>query len=719
MSEELNPEQLEACQNTQGPLLVLAGAGTGKTRVLTQRVANIISNQLAYPSQIMAVTFTNKAANEMLIRIEDIVDTGGIWVGTFHSLATRIIRNHTEELRISRDFTIIDVDDQWRLLKKIIREMKLDEKEFSPKIIGGIIGRWKDLGLFPKDLTDSDTISDFQKKTKHIYREYQDRLRTLAAVDFGDLLLFCLKLFKEHPCVLEIYQNKFHYIMVDEYQDTNVTQYLWLRLLSQQHKNICAVGDEDQSIYGWRGAEIRNIMKFSHDFPGAKIIRLEQNYRSTKHILSTANHLIAKNTTRIGKNLWTDNLSEEKVKIIAHDNAYREAESIVQAIKNLPSDISRNEIAVLVRASFQTRLIEDAFIQNQITYKIIGGLKFYDRLEIKNALCYIRLSYNFNDSLAFERIINTPKRGIGPATLSQIQTYAATHQCSYFNATQIMITNQYFKGKTYATLSEFVNRIETWNKLWEHLPCGEVANTILNESGYIQSLKTESTLESESRLDNLTELLRNIEEFENIRDFLEHVSLVNEAESSDNSNIVKVMTMHAAKGLEFSIVFLPGWEEGLFPSKRSIDEKDTGLEEERRLAYVAITRAKKNLFLSYANCRQVFGEWQYNLPSRFIGEIEKLESVENSKASNTQFNSYKKYDFPKKTSPWKESSLIAKPIVKNTNINDSELRTGDKVQHQKFGIGTILIVNDQTVDIFFNSCGKKTIMKSFVNKVNY
>jgi DNA helicase-2/ATP-dependent DNA helicase PcrA len=718
MTEELNTEQLEACQNTEGPLLVLAGAGTGKTRVLTQRVANIISSQLAYPSQIMAVTFTNKAANEMLTRIEGIVDTGGIWVGTFHSLATRIIRNHTEELGIAKDFTIIDVNDQWRLLKKIIREKKLDEKEFSPKVVGGIIGRWKDLGLFPRDLTDGDTIGRFQISTKHIYTEYQDRLKTLAAVDFGDLLLFCLKLFKEHPDVLEIYQNKFHYIMVDEYQDTNVTQYLWLRYLSQKHKNICAVGDEDQSIYGWRGAEIRNIMKFSHDFPGAKIIRLEQNYRSTKHILSTANHLIAKNTTRIGKNLWTENLSEEKVKIITHDNAYRESESIVQAIKNLPSDISRNEIAVLVRASFQTRLIEDSFIQNQIPYKIIGGLKFYDRLEIKNALCYIRLSYNFNDSLALERIINTPKRGIGPATLSQIQNYATTHQCSYFNAIQIMITNQYFKGKTYTTLSEFVNKIETWNKLWENLPCSEVANIILNESGYIQSLKTESTLESESRLDNLDELLRNIEEFQSIKDFLEHVSLVNESDSSDSSNIIKIMTMHAAKGLEFSIVFLPGWEEGLFPSKRSIDEKDTGLEEERRLAYVAITRAKQNLFISYANSRQVFGEWQYNLPSRFICEIEKLESVEHPKSNNTQFNAYKKYDFPKKTSLWQTNSFSNKPDIINTNINDTELRTGDKVEHKKFGIGTILIVNDQTADIFFNSCGKKTIMKTFVIKVN-
>ncbi len=719
MNEELNQQQLEACQNTQGPLLVLAGAGTGKTRVLTQRVANLISNQLAYPSRIMAVTFTNKAANEMLSRIESIVNSQGLWVGTFHSLATRIIRNHSQELDISKDFTIIDVDDQWRLLKKIIREKNLDEKEFSPKIVGGVIGRWKDLGLFPDSLTSSDVSGHFQIKVKQIYVEYQDRLKTLSALDFGDLLLFCLKLFKEHPEILEIYQDKFHYIMVDEYQDTNVTQYLWLRYLSQKHKNICAVGDEDQSIYGWRGAEIRNIMKFTHDFPGAQVIRLEQNYRSTKHILSTANHLIAKNTTRIGKNLWTNNISEEKVKIIAHLDARKEADFIVKTVKNLPSDISKNEVAVLVRASFQTRLIEESFIQNQIAYKIIGGLKFYDRLEIKNALGYIRLAYNFNDSLAFERIINTPKRGLGPTTIAQIQAYASEHQCSYFNATKIMLNNQIFRGKTYSTLAEFVHKIETWNKLWNHLPCKEVANKILNESGYIEVLKLESTLEAESRLENLNELLRNIAEFKNISDFLEHVSLVNEADSGDNDNIVKIMTMHAAKGLEFSIVFLPGWEEGLFPSKRSVEESDTGLEEERRLAYVAITRAKKKLFISYANSRQVFGEWQHNLPSKFISEIEKLESVEHPKPEmhdNQFYNHYKKHDFPRKTNIW-QSNYNSVSLEKTTDNKSGELRTGDKIEHQKFGLGTVLSINDQNVDIFFNSCGKKTIMKSFVSKI--
>ena len=622
---QLNPEQLNACHNTEGPLLILAGAGTGKTRVITQRIAYIIDNGLAYPSQILAVTFTNKAANEVLSRIEARSDISGIWVGTFHSLATRIIRSNADALNISKDFTIIDVDDQWRLLRKIIKAMNLDEKAYVPKIIAGIIGRWKDLGLFPESLTNSDLASSLQRQAKVIYVEYQRQLQQLGALDFGDLLLFCLKLFKGHPHILAQYQEKFRYIMVDEYQDTNATQYLWLRYLAQMHKNLCAVGDEDQSIYGWRGAEIRNIMKFTHDFPGAQIVRLEKNYRSTKHILATANHLIANNHTRIGKNLWTSNESNEKVHIISQPDGYKEADFIARTIKSLSTD--RNEMAILVRASFQTRLIEEIFIQNQIAYKIVGGLKFYDRLEIKNALAYIRRAYNPNDSLAFERINNVPKRGIGTTTIAQIQDYANLHQCSYFHATQIMLTNQYFRGKSQHSIEEFVNKIETWNKLWNHLPCIEVCKNIINESGYIQALKQENTLESESRIDNISELLRNIDEFEKIADFLEHVSLVNEIEASDGTNMVRVMTMHAAKGLEFPVVFLPGWEEGVFPSKRSIEEAD-GLEEERRLAYVAITRAKSKLYISYANSRMMYGEWQYSSPSIFIEEIKHLDSVE-------------------------------------------------------------------------------------------
>ncbi len=626
MTIELNPQQIKACQDTEGPLLILAGAGTGKTRVLTQRIAYIISNGLAYPSQIMAVTFTNKAANEMLERASLAADINGIWIGTFHSLSTKIIRIHAETIGLAKDFTIIDVDDQWKLLKKIIKEMNLDEKLFVPKIVAGIIGRWKDLGLFPESLTNSDISTALQAKAKLIYFEYQRRLHQLNALDFGDLLLFCLKLFKEHPDILVHYQDKFRYIMVDEYQDTNATQYLWLRYLSQKHKNICAVGDEDQSIYGWRGAEIRNIMKFTHDFVGANIIRLEQNYRSTNHILSTANHLISNNKTRIGKNLWTASVSEEKVRIISQINGYREADYIAHTINLLPKNISRNEVAILVRASFQTRLIEESLIQNQIAYKIVGGLKFYDRLEIKNAIAYIRLAYNLNDSLAFERIINVPKRGIGSSTLVQIQEYANLHQCSYLQATQIMLTNQYFRGKAHNSLKEFISKVETWNKLWAHLSCAEMCKNILNESGYLYFLKQEGTLEAESRLDNLNELLRNIAEFEHIKDFLEHVSLVNEIEGNDSDNVVKVMTMHAAKGLEFSVVFLPGWEDGIFPSKRSIEENN-GLEEERRLAYVAITRAKQRLYISYASSRLVYGEWQYSSPSIFIEEIKKLDSV--------------------------------------------------------------------------------------------
>ena len=636
MHNKLNEQQLAACQATEGPVLVLAGAGTGKTRVLTHRLANIINNNMAYPSQLLAVTFTNKSAEEMLSRVEALTDANGIWIGTFHSLSTRILRSHTDSLGLSKNFTILDADDQWRLLKKIIREKDLDEKLFSPKLIGGIISRWKDSGLYPEDLRMSDIKSSAQTKARLIYEEYQKRMQSLNAVDFGDLLLLCLKLFKQFPEILEYYQDKFRYILVDEYQDTNVTQYLWLRYLAQKHKNICVVGDEDQSIYGWRGAEIRNIMKFTHDFPGAQIIRLEQNYRSTNHILATANHLITNNKTRIGKNLWTASTSDEKVKLISKIDGYQEAQFIAQTIKYLTNNTPRNEIAILVRASFQTRLIEEALIATQIPYKILSGLKFYDRLEIKNAIAYIRLAYNPNDSLAFERVINVPKRGIGLTSLGQIQNYAVTHQCSNFTATQIMLANQYFKGKIYNNLLSFVKQIETWNNLWAHLSCQEASSTILNESGYIQSLKEEGTLEAESRLDNLKELLRNIGEFQEIGEFLERVSLVNEEESSENNDYVKIMTMHGAKGLEFSVVFLPGWEEGVFPSKRSIEESEDGLEEERRLAYVAITRAKKQLFILCAGNRQVFGVWQNNFPSRFINEIKKLSSVEDSSMNFTR-----------------------------------------------------------------------------------
>ena len=707
MNNPLNTQQLEACETTEGPLLILAGAGIGKTRVLTQRIAHIISNNLAYPSQILAVTFTNKAANEMLSRTEALGDVRGLWIGTFHSLSTRIIRAHTEDLNIARDFTIIDVDDQWRLLKKIIKEMSLDEKLYAPKIVAGVIGKWKDLGLFPENLTNSDIKNHIQVTIKKIYIEYQNRLKQLQALDFGDLLLFCIKLFKEHPNILEFYQEKFRYLMVDEYQDTNAIQYLWLRYLSQKHKNICAVGDEDQSIYGWRGAEIRNIMKFTHDFPGASIIRLEQNYRSTKHILSTANHLIANNRTRIGKNLWTPNESEEKVKIISQANGYKEAEFIAQTIRNLPSDISKNDVAILVRASFQTRIIEEIFIQNKIAYKIIGGLKFYDRQEIKNAISYIRLAYNFDDSLAFERIINTPKRGIGLTSIAQIQSYAGQQQFSYFKATKLMLQNGYFKGKTHSTLNEFISNVEKWHESLNSPSCADVAQTILEESGYIKSLELENTLESESRLDNLKELIRNISEFEQIQTFLEHVSLVNDIDNSEDSNIVKVMTMHAAKGLEFSVVFLPGWEEGTFPSKRSLDEEN-GLEEERRLAYVAITRAKQRLYIIHANSRMIYGEWQYSEPSIFINEISHLNSIE-------QYSDIKTYNYS--TSPKQTEISFPKLTTKMPETTSNKLQAGDIVTHPKFGEGQVKLIDGDQAEVNFFKFGNKRMIQSFIRKV--
>lgn len=629
MHQELNQKQIEACQDINGPLLILAGAGTGKTRVLTHRVSYILNSGLAYPSQILAVTFTNKAANEMLHRVQSIVSCDGIWIGTFHSLATKIIRSHLSELDFQPNFTILDADDQYRLIKKIVAEKKIDDKAYPPKFIAYLIERWKDAALSPEELSKSDLYDQLRLKAKEVYSEYQSRLKSLNALDFGDLLMLCIKLFRTHPEVLSYYQDRFKYIMVDEYQDTNVVQYLWLRYLAQKNNNICAVGDEDQSIYGWRGAEIRNILKFTDDFSGSKVVRLEQNYRSTQHILKTANHLIANNKLRMGKNLWTQNGSQEKVIITCYIDAYKEAEGIVNYIKHSLRDVSRNQISVLVRASFQTRLIEDALIQSKISYQIIGGLRFYDRLEIKNCLAYIKLAYNPNDSIAFERIINNPKRGIGPTTLSLIQNYAKENNISYFIATKTLILNKQLKGKTATTLADFIDRLENWNTFWAFLSCKDACIKILDESGYIQSLKSERTLESENRLENINELYRNIEEFNDIDLFIDHISLLNEKNTKDNSENIKIMTMHAAKGLEFDYVFLPGWEEGIFPSKKSIEEKgQTGLEEERRLAYVAITRAKKKLFISFAKNRQVFGEWLYGTPSKFIKEIENLDSTE-------------------------------------------------------------------------------------------
>jgi DNA helicase II / ATP-dependent DNA helicase PcrA len=699
---ELNPQQLEARNSTQGPTLILAGAGTGKTRTLTQRIAYIIEQGLAFPHQILAVTFTNKAAGEMLERIQTSVDSHGIWVGTFHSLSTRIIRSHYEKLELSKDFVIIDVDDQWRLLRKVIKDLNLDEKIFSVKTISGIINRWKDIGLFPENLSSSDTNTSFLLKAKSIYTEYQHRMNLLNSVDFGDLLLLCTKLFKDYPDILSFYQEKFRYIMVDEYQDTNIIQYLWLRYLSQMHKNICAVGDEDQSIYGWRGAEIRNIMKFSHDFPDARIIRLEQNYRSTEHILSTANHLISQNKTRIGKTLWTDDKSNEKVHVINQQNGYKEIEFIAAKIKSFDQTISKDQIAILIRASFQSKIIEDVLIQQQIPYRVIGGLKFYDRLEIKNALSYIRLAYNSNDSLAFERIINVPKRGIGSTSIGQIQDYARLHQCSYFNATKMMIAENFFRGKTQQILINFINQVESWNNLWSKMECSAACKIILNESGYIQYLKEESSLESESRLENINLLIENISNFEQISSFIEHISLVADLENSENSDAIKIMTMHAAKGLEFDVVFLPGWEDGCFPSKKSLEEMN-GLEEERRLAYVAITRAKKSLYILYANSRLTYGQWQYSLPSIFINEIIKLPSVQQNNSSNNNYN----------------YSLSEHSFGKAKTTKDDSLKAGDQISHPTFGTGYILSCDGEYLNIIFNNYGNKKILKSFVVKNTY
>ncbi|HVY56972.1 MAG TPA: UvrD-helicase domain-containing protein, partial [Xanthobacteraceae bacterium] len=610
----LNPEQREAVETLDGPVLVLAGAGTGKTRVLTTRIAHILSLGRARPSEILPVTFTNKAAREMKERVGTMVGQiveGMPWLGTFHSIGVKILRRHAELVGLKSDFTILDVDDQIRLLKQILEAEHIDEKRWPARVLAGLIDGWKNRGLMPEQVPPGEAASFANGRGLKLYTDYQDRLKVLNATDFGDLLLENIRLFRERPDVLRQYQNRFQFILVDEYQDTNVAQYLWLRLLGQGAKNICCVGDDDQSIYGWRGAEVDNILRFEKDFPGARVIRLERNYRSTGHILVTASHLIAHNEGRLGKTLRTEGEAGEKVAVVSAWDSEEEARAIGEEIEELQRQgHALNEIAILVRASFQMREFEDRFVTLGLSYRVIGGPRFYERAEIRDALAYLRCVNSTTDDLAFERIVNVPKRGLGDAALQALHDHARARRIPLMEAARIMVETEEMKPKPRASLRDLLAAFERWRAQKDALPHTELAEIVLDESGYTEMWQKDRSADAAGRLENLKELIRSMEEFENLQGFLEHVSLVMDTDKGAEADAVSIMTLHSAKGLEFDTVFLPGWEEGLLPHQRSLDEQGrAGLEEERRLAHVGLTRARKRAGIYFVANRRIHGNW--------------------------------------------------------------------------------------------------------------
>jgi len=712
-TNDLNSPQAEAVQCTEGPLLILAGAGTGKTKVLTSRIAHIIEQRLAYPSNILAVTFTNKASKEMQERVNNITQADGLNVGTFHSIAARMLRSHINllNLDLSSSFTIINQDDQVKLIKNIQLQHNIDVKQYAPKMVHAIISRWKDQGIIPEKLSDTDFVSPAHKIAKSVYTEYQRQMHASNAVDFGDLLLYCNQLLINNPDILEHYQNKFKYILIEEYQDTNAVQYIWARMLASKHKNICCVGDDDQSIYSWRGAEVKNIWRFEKDFPNAKVIKLEQNYRSTPYILKAASSVIAHNKNRHSKKLWTNQEPGKKIKIISCWNDKEEARFIsTETEKSINSGFYKaRQIAILVRAGFQTRAFEEVFISNALPYQIIGGLRFYERMEVRDLLAYIRLSMNNNDNLALERIINVPKRSIGNVTLKKIKDFSGKQEVSVFTALTQMLKDNIFTGRTKDSLQHFVNLIILAGQKYENESAFDVTKFILEESKYLEILKAEQTEESRARIENINEMLKAIDEFDNIVEFVEHSSLVmdNETLESDFGGTVKIMTLHAAKGLEFDLVFLPGWEENVFPHQKALSEEgEKGLEEERRIAYVGITRAKKELYITYAENRRVFAEILNSIPSRFLMEIPD-ELCEKHSSTNRLNYMGSRHNFSMQPNKTKT------PIL----IDTSGKKPGNKVYHQKFGSGIIVRKNGDSLEIAFEKLGLKTIKEDYVDEV--
>ena len=641
--KNLNENQRKSVINLDGPCLIVAGAGSGKTRVLTTRVAHIIKERKAWPNQILCVTFTNKAAREMQIRVSKLLykqATAIPWLGTFHSISAKILRKHAAAVNLNSNFTIIDRDDQLRLIKNICKAENIDIKKLSPQFIIAIIDKWKNKGLFPNNVvTKKGEI--WEKGILNVYKIYQEKILALNACDFGDLILHCVSIFENKQDILKIYSNNFKYILVDEYQDTNFIQNKWLNLLANKHKNICCVGDDDQSIYSWRGAEIKNFLNFDKIFKNTKKIKLEQNYRSTQNILSAASVLIANNQGRLGKKLWTDGEDGELVKLSCYKNGKDEAINISDIIeKKLKKNFSYNNIAILVRAIFQTREFEERFLKIGVGYRIVGGTKFYARSEIKDSVAYLRIIFQKKDDLAFERIVNTPKRSVGDTTIKQISEYARKYKLCLEDASLKMIEMNEIKPKAKIGLLTILNLISKWRKDLFSKKHVELMQIILDESGYSEMLKNKKDIESEGRLENIKELLRGMREFENLESFLEHVALATSIDEDWEGKKINLMTMHAAKGLEFDIVFLPGWEEGLFPHQKSLEEKgDLALEEERRLAYVAITRAKKRAYISFSMNRFYQGDWIEGLASRFIDELPK-ENIEKNNVTEENI-----YDF--------------------------------------------------------------------------
>jgi DNA helicase-2/ATP-dependent DNA helicase PcrA len=822
----LNPEQREAVETLDGPVLVLAGAGTGKTRVLTTRIAHILSQGRARPSEILSVTFTNKAAREMKHRLGQMLGhavEGMPWLGTFHSIGGRILRTHAELAQLKSNFTVLDVDDQVRLLKQLLQADNIDDKRWPARMLAGLIDGWKNRGLTPSQVPSGEAAVFANGKGGKLYASYQERLKILNAADFGDLLLEDIRIFREHPDILRQYQQRFKFILVDEYQDTNVAQYLWLRLLSQAPsanpslpgltrqpidtsregspgldasrrpgddenddvapppanekthvKNICCVGDDDQSIYGWRGAEVDNILRFDHDFPGAKVIRLERNYRSTGHILAAASHLIAHNEGRLGKTLRTEDHDGEKVTVTGSWDSEEEARGIGEEIEQIQRQGDKlNEIAILVRASYQMREFEDRFVTLGLPYRVIGGPRFYERAEIRDALAYLRVINSPADDLAFERIVNTPKRGLGDATVQMLHDHARKRRIPLFEAARAVVETDELKPKARGSLRDVVAQFDRWRAQREVTSHTELAEIVLDESGYTEMWQKDRSADAAGRLENLKELVRSMEEFENLQGFLEHISLVMDRDSGADEDAVSLMTLHSAKGLEFDNVFLPGWEEGLFPSQRTLDEQGrAGLEEERRLGHVGLTRARRRAKIYFATNRRIHGTWSTTIPSRFLDElpaanVEITESKGGSAWGGTggygasRFDDMEAFGSTYSTPGWQRaqanrnrggggggnggrgsfeeqassfSSQSSSPdfgsfssrrrgpltiegeLVAKSTGTTSEFSLSDRVFHQKFGYGRVTKIDGNKLTIAFDKAGEKKVVDSFVQR---
>ena len=820
----LNPEQREAVETLEGPVLVLAGAGTGKTRVLTTRIAHILSQGRARPSEILSVTFTNKAAREMKLRLGQMLGQaveGMPWLGTFHSIGGRILRTHAEMVQLKSNFTVLDVDDQVRLLKQLLQAENIDDKRWPARMLAGLIDGWKNRGLMPSQVPPGEAAIFANGKGGKLYASYQERLKILNAADFGDLLLENIRLFREHPDVLRQYQQRFKFVLVDEYQDTNVAQYLWLRLLAQAPgsakpqtapavipgrvedanpesgdkedsfrdsgfapsgaprndegnvasppapspppKNICCVGDDDQSIYGWRGAEVDNILRFEHDFPGAKVIRLERNYRSTGHILAAASHLIAHNEGRLGKTLRTEDVDGEKVTVTGAWDSEEEARGIGEEIEELQRGGNNlNEVAILVRASFQMREFEDRFVTLGLPYRVIGGPRFYERAEIRDALAYLRTINSPADDLAFERIVNVPKRGLGDATVQMLHDHARKRRIPLFEAARAVVETDELKPKARGGLRDLILQFDRWRAQREVTSHTELAEIVLDESGYTEMWQKDRSADAAGRLENLKELVRSMEEFENLQGFLEHISLVMDRDSDAEDDAVSLMTLHSAKGLEFDNVFLPGWEEGLFPSQRTLDEQGrAGLEEERRLAHVGLTRARRRAKIYFAANRRIHGTWSTTIPSRFLDELPapNVEITESKGGSGwggsggygaSRFDNVESFGSSYTTPGWQRAQanrnrnrggqarggfnedqssfssggfsrnkrgpmvIEGELVAKSTSV--SEFSLDDRVFHLKFGYGHVVKIDGNKLTIAFEKAGEKKVVDSFVER---